>query len=145
MLSQIPAAGEIVRLALIGSIRTGALYRDGRRHITAALAERIDALAQSMPEFHFGRFDIRFRSIEAMERGEFKVFEVNGAGSEAIHVWDPAMRLPDVYRELFRQQALLFQFGAANHSRGFQPMSVRALLRLAAYQNRLVLNYPPSS
>ena len=41
-LDRIPASGEVVRIALINNQRAGALYRDGRRHITAALEARFD-------------------------------------------------------------------------------------------------------
>ena len=61
-LDRIPARGEVVRIALIGNQRAGALYRDGRRHLTPALEQRFDAIARSMSEFHYGRFDLRFES-----------------------------------------------------------------------------------
>ena len=49
------------------------------------LDARFDAIAQSMDEFHYGRFDIRFESTAALRRGEgFAIVEVNGIGGEAI-------------------------------------------------------------
>ena len=78
---------------LIGNQRAGALYRDGRRHITAALEARFDAIARSMTEFHYGRFDLRFETSKRLMRGEdFAIVEINGIGGEAIDCWDP--RLP---------------------------------------------------
>ena len=68
-LDRIPARGEVVRIALIGNQRAGALYRDGRRHITAALEARFDAIARSMTEFHYGRFDLRFETVEGADAG----------------------------------------------------------------------------
>lgn len=144
-LQQVPRAGDVVRLAFIGSNRVGALYRDGRRHITAALTERINDICKAMPEFYFGRFDIRFESIERLEAGEdFAIIEINGAGAEAIHVWDPEMPIGAVYRGLFEQQRLLFEVGARNRARGFKPMGLAALLRLAVRQSRLIRRYPAS-
>ena len=91
-LDRVPARGEVVRIALIGNQRAGALYRDGRRHITAALETRFDAIARSMTEFHYGRFDLRFASLDAFMRGEdFAIVEINGIGGEAIDCWDPRL------------------------------------------------------
>lgn len=145
-MAKVFADGEVVRLSFIGSIRVGGLYRDARSAITPALSARFDAIARSMPEFHFGRFDIRFASLEALRAGEqFAVFEVNGAGAEAIHMWDPEMPLDEAYRELVRYQDVIFRLGAANRARGFRPLSLRQLWRLTRRQNALIAQYPPST
>lgn len=145
VLDSVPGAGEVVRLSFIGSIRVGGLYRNASAHITPALTARIDEIARSMPQFCYGRFDVRFRSVEELERGEeFQIIEVNGAGSEAIHVWDPQTPVREVYRELFGYQNVLFEIGAQNRDTGLSAISVRQLIRFARKQNRLVANYPAS-
>jgi hypothetical protein len=145
-LDAVPAKGEVVRLTFIGSIRVGSLYRDAYEYITPALTARIDAIAKAMPEFYVGRFDIRFRSIEALQAGEdFAIFEINGAGSEVIHIWDPDMRILETYKILFRQQRLLFEIGALNRARGFVPMSFVQFVGNLHRQSRLIENYPRSS
>ena len=142
----IPAAGEIVRLAFIGSIRVGGLYRDARAYLTPALERRFGEIARSIPEFYFGRFDIRFKSIELLQEGEgFAIIEINGAGAEVIHVWDPNTKFTEVYKTLFAYQKTLFQIGAKNRSRGFKPMSLREFFRCVRKQNTLISQYPPSS
>src|SRR3546814_11492466 len=71
-----------------------------------------------MPEFYFGRFDVRFRSVEALGRGEdFQILEVNGASAEAIHIWDPEHTVRETYRVLFEQFRLLSEIGAGNRDR----------------------------
>lgn len=145
-LDDVPAPGEVVRLAFIGSIRVGGLYHDARADITPALSARFDAIARSMPEFHYGRFDIRFASLERLKEGEdFGIIEVNGAGAEAIHVWDPDLSLREVYRSLFAAVALMFKIGRLNRDRGFKPCSVWEFLGHARRQYRLILRYPPST
>ena len=145
-LAEIPAAGETVRLALVGSNRVGGLYVDATDRVTPALVARFDAIAAALPEFHYGRFDVRFADAERFAAGEdFVIIEINGAGAEAIEVWDPEWRLPDVYRRLFRQQSLMFSIAAANRARGFAPMRARDLVRLQRRQYRLNSAYPPSA
>jgi len=145
-LDRVPLPGDTVRLAFIGSNRVGGLYRDAREHITPELVKRFDEISRSMPEFYYGRYDVRFESVESFRRGEnFRIIEINGAGGESINVWDPAMPLSQVYRELFAQQSLLFEIGAQNRARGFRPAGSIAVLRSQWRQHRLILRYPPSS
>lgn len=145
-LARTPAQGEIVRLSFIGSNRVGGLYRDAGRHITPALERRVDEISKAIPEFYYGRYDIRFGSVEGLRAGEdFGIIEINGAGGESINVWDPEMPLRKVYAELFAQQSLLFEIGARNRARGFRPVGLGKMLLSAWRQHQLILSYPPSS
>jgi membrane protein DedA with SNARE-associated domain len=144
-LKHVPASGEVVRLAFIASDRVGGSCQDLSSQVTDELERRIDAIARSMPEFHYGRFDLRFRSLQELRRGlAFKIFEVNGVGSEAIEVWDPARSLLDAYRTLLSQQALLFELGARNRERGFAPTPLTSFLGALRQQTKLISSYPPS-
>ncbi|MCW2238652.1 hypothetical protein [Azospirillum canadense] len=145
-LDEVPAAGQVVRLALVGSSRVGGLYKDGCSLITPALIRQFDAIADAMPGFHFGRFDLRFASADRLARGEdFRIIEVNGAGAEAIHVWDPDMGLGQVYADLFHQQSLMFDIAAANRAIGTRPLSLRGLVGYQQKQQRLLCIYPASN
>ena len=145
-LDRIPACGEVVRIALINNQRAGALYRDGRRQITAALDARFDAIARSMTEFHYGRFDLRFESVDAlMEAKDFSILEINGIGGEAIDCWDPHLAISEVYRRLAGQQRLLFTIGQRNRARGFQPTRFGDFFTSFFEQNRMIRRYPASA
>ncbi len=145
-LDAVPAQGEIVRLALIGSRRVGALTRDASASITPALDARIDAIARGMPDFHYGRFDLRFVSLDALLRGEkFSIVEINGVGSEAVHAWDPAASLGQTWRRLIDQQRVMFMIGACNRARGIAPTGVAEFLGRFLQQADLLRRYPASS
>lgn len=145
MLDRVPVAGEIVRLSFIGSIRVGGLYRDADGDITPALSRRFDGIAQSMPEFYYARFDIRFASMDRLREGEdFRIIEINGAGSESISAWDPEVPVGKVYRRLAAHQKMLFEIGALNRARGWKPPGAMAILRAARRQSDLIGKYPPS-
>lgn len=142
-LDKVPQQGELIRLSFIGSLRVGGLYRDASNLITPQLTDRFDKIAQSMPEFYFGRFDIRFESVESLMKGEdFSIIEINGAGAEAIQAWDPHVPLLSLYREFFKSYKLLFKIGNINRARGFKPMSARAFIKAIRRQNRLIEQYP---
>ena len=145
-LEWVPPAGQEVRLSTIGSTRVGGLYRDGSVHVTDSLVAAIDAIANDMTEFYFGRFDIRFTTLDALREGRgFMIMEVNGAGSEAIQAWDPDIRLIDAFRMIFSKQRALFAIAALNRSRGHRPIGLRRLARLHVMQQRLLDAYPPSN
>jgi membrane protein DedA with SNARE-associated domain len=144
-LNLVPAEGEMVRLAFIGSIRIGGIYRDARHLISPELSERFDAIAKSIPEFYYGRFDIRFDTTDKLAEGkDFYVFEINGSGSEPIHAWDPEVPFFKVYSELFKTQKLMFRIAACNKKRGFKPTTPRRFLRAFSHQSRLLKSYPRS-
>ncbi len=145
-LLRVPAAGELVRLSLLGSVRVGAFYYDGAAHITPALTARFDEISRTMPEFYFGRYDIRFKSIDALRRGEdFQILEMNGASAEALHIWDPEQTVGETYRVLFEQFRLLYEIGAHNREQGHRPISLAGFLALQWRESRLVRRYPASN
>jgi hypothetical protein len=142
-LADVPAQGEPVQLVFVGNHCKGSIFEDGSDLITPALTEAVDRLAKSLPEFHFGRIDVRFASLPLLRRGEgFSVIEINGVGSEATHIWDPRTRLLDAWRAQFFHYGAAFRIGAANRRRGFAPCSVRSMYRNWMNQRRLMAAYP---
>lgn len=142
-LESVPLQGETVPLVFVGNHCKGSIFEDGRGLVTPALTEAIERLARSMPDFFFGRIDVRFESVAQLRRGEgFKVIEINGVGSEATHVWDPRTRLLDAWRTQFFHYGATFRIGAANRRRGFRPSGVRAMYRDWRNQRRLMAIYP---
>ena len=144
--TRVPKAGEVVRLATIGSTRVGGMYRDGAACISAQLTAAIDAVARDMPQFYFGRFDVRFDSLRELSAGTgFTIMEINGAGSEAIQAWDPETNVIAAFCMIFAKQRMLFAIGDAMRRRGVQPVGLLALARLHFAQLRLIARYPPSN
>jgi hypothetical protein len=142
-LAEIPPSGERVRLVFAGNHCRGSIFRNGQDHATPALTRSIERLARALPEFHFGRIDVRYRDLASLRRGEgFRVIEVNGAGSEATHIWDPSTTLADAWRTQFFHYGQAFRIGAANRARGFASSGVRAMARGWRTQRRLMSAYP---
>lgn len=142
-LDDVPAAGEPIRLAFAGSHSRGAIFRNGTHLATPAMQERFDAIAQALPEFHFGRFDVRFERFGDVQRGRgFTIVEINGAGAESTHIWDRNTGLLQAWRDLMRQYRWLFAIGAANRARGHAPMRWREFLRAWRRERELTPLYP---
>jgi len=126
----VPAAGELVPLAELGSHCRGAVFLDGAKLETEALRSAVDAIARKFAGFHFGRFDVRSESIEDLQNGRFEVLELNGVSAEATHIYDPSVRLLEAYRVLFRQWRIAFEIGARNRNLGHQPMLMRDFIAM---------------
>ncbi len=142
-LNEVIPEGEPYRLVFSGSHCRGAIFRDGRPYVTPAMTEAFEEIARDLPEFYFGRFDVRFPDIESLRRGEdFTVVEINGAGSEGTHIWDRKTTLLEAYRSLMEQSALLYEVGFRNRARGFRPANLRQVWRVYWSEKRLVAQYP---
>ncbi|MBO9711688.1 hypothetical protein [Sphingomonas sp.] len=142
-LGEVPASGERVPLVFAGNHSKGAIFRDGRGFVTEALVTRFDAIADSIPGFHFGRFDVRFADFAAFRGGQgFTIVEFNGAGAEATHIWDSRMTLFGAWKTLARQMALLFAIGAANRRLGHRPEGWRMLIARWRRERRATKRYP---
>ncbi len=144
-LGRTPHFGESVRIATVGSTRVGGRYEDASAWVTPKLATAIDAIARDMKDFHVGRFDIKFTTLESLLAGAFTIIEVNGAGSEAVHAWDPALTLRQAYCIIFDKQRRLFAVGEAMRKLGHRPVGWVSLARHHLRQQRLISRYPPSN
>ncbi|MFN0059632.1 MAG: VTT domain-containing protein [Planctomycetota bacterium] len=139
------AVGERLALVFAGNHCQGTIFKDGTALLTPALLARLHGIAMSMPDFHFGRFDLRYRDLGALEQGHsFRIVEINGAGAEATHIWDSRVTLRQAYATLFRQYRLLFDIGAANRRRGHRTIGPWRLLRDVKAYRRLAAQYPPT-
>ncbi|MDD2877817.1 MAG: D-alanine--D-alanine ligase [Acidiphilium sp.] len=141
--ARVPEPGERVRLVFVGNHCRGSTFRDGRHLITPALSARIDAIARDIPDFHFGRFDLRYASTNALRRGEaFRIIEVNGAGSEATHIWDPETSITEAYRTQFFHYGAAFRIGATLRAHGTPRYGAWRLFRAWRRQKALMALYP---
>jgi len=142
-LDEVPAAGQPIRLAFAGSHSRGAIFRNGTHLVTPEMEARFDAIAQALPEFHFGRFDVRFERFADVQLGHgFTIVEANGAGAESTHIWDRSTPLLQAWRDLMRQYRWLFEIGAANRSRGFRTMRWADFMRAYRREKELTPQYP---
>ncbi len=142
-LDTVPAPGESVRLAFAGSHSRGAIFRNGSHLVTPAMEARFEDIARALPEFHFGRFDVRFERFADVQAGQgFTIVEINGAGAESTHIWDRKTSLLQAWRDLMRQYRWLFEIGAANRRRGFAPMRWADFMKAYRREKALTPLYP---
>jgi hypothetical protein len=100
-LDEVLPAGEVRLLEPIGNHCRGTKFIDANYLITKSFEEVFVAIGDVIPQFHFGRFDLRIESIEAASTGQgIRIMELNGASSEPGHIYDPRHTLWEAYRDL---------------------------------------------
>ncbi len=118
-LQRVPAQGEEVLLSEIGNHARGSKFLDRSNWIDNELTDTIDQLSKQIDGFYFGRFDIRYRSWEELKKGEhYMIIELNGAGAEPTHIYDPEHSVFFAIREIVRHWNILARISKINHSRG---------------------------
>lgn len=113
-LERIPQSGEVIHLNKVGNHSRGAVFRNGNHLVTPDLIRVFDEITSKMEGFHIGRFDVRAASFAHLEKGEFKIIEVNGVNSEPAHIYDPDNTLFSAYRDLVRHWNLVARISSAN-------------------------------
>jgi hypothetical protein len=140
----VPARGEAIRLVFVGNHCRGSTFKDGMDIVTPALTARIDEIVRDVKDLHFSRLDLRYETLDDLRAGKnFKIIEFNGSGSEATHIWDPAMTMLEAYKTQFFHYGESFRIGAAIRAmRGLKPTSLLHLATLWRHQKRLMATYP---
>jgi hypothetical protein len=142
-LEEVPPAGVRARLVFAGNHCKGSIFRNGRDEITPELTARIDGIARAMPDFHFGRIDLRYRNLGSLRQGrDFTIIEINGVGSEATHIWDPDTSLREIFAAQFHHYGEAFAIGREMRKRGARPSGLRMMARDWLNQRRLMASYP---
>lgn len=134
-LEEVPGVGERVFLVRSGNHKQGCIFLDGTGLRTRALEEMVHKICNDLPDFYFGRLDVRFPNIQDLRQGSnLQVVEINGAGAEATHIWDPSASLIASYRTLFYHWKELFAIANENRSTELKPPAgIRLLQQLRAY------------
>lgn len=132
-LASVPEKGEKIELVSIGNHCLGTKFLNGNHLITPALNEAFDRISRQIPEFYFGRFDLRTASTDDLANGAVKIMELNGCGAEPAHIYDPGFSLIEAMRVMHRHWKDLYRISMENHRRGVPFMSFREGLR--AFKN----------
>ncbi|WCE32653.1 D-alanine--D-alanine ligase [Vibrio sp. SCSIO 43137] len=131
------------RLAFAGSHSRGSIFKNGNQYITQALTEKLDEIFDDFDGFYYGRLDIKFKNIDSLMAGEdFQIIEINGASSEATHIWDSKTPLKEIFSTLLFQYRSLYKIGYLQKKAGHKPPSLRTLFKALAEEKALVKQYP---
>ena len=125
-LKAVLADGETKTLVPYGNHARGAKFLDVSHLIDEDLIEAMDIVCKQVKDFYFGRLDIRYNTWEELKKGiNFSVIEVNGAGSEPTHIYDPNHSLFFAWKEIVRHWIILWRISKMNHKKGHPYLNFR--------------------
>lgn len=128
---EIPAAGETITLVHIGNHSKGTKFLDANHLITPELTRVFDRISTGIDGFYFGRYDLRCRSVIDLYAGRhINILELNGAGAEPAHIYQPGFSIWEAYRVLLHHWRVLYDISRENHRRGVAYMTLREAIRV---------------
>ncbi|MEO6000151.1 MAG: hypothetical protein ABIN89_25155 [Chitinophagaceae bacterium] len=138
-MSAIIAGGEIRTVIEIGNHARGAMFINASNKITPALITTIDNLCKKFDGFYYGRLDIKFEDWKSLEGGEkFGIVELNGAGSEPTHIYDPSNNILQAWKEICRHWKFLYNISKYNNGQGTAYLNWKEALIM--FRNNALLN-----
>ena len=111
---------------------------DETDRVTDKLETLVDSVCTQVKGFYYGRLDIRFKSLSELENGQnFSIIEINGAGAEPTHIYDPKHSIFFAWKEIAKHWKLLFKVSQLNRNLGHGSISFLAGMRLLKSHNKL--------
>lgn len=131
-LNRILPVGEEFVLVPYGNHIRGAKFVDASHLIDQQLTNSIDAVSRQVRGFYYGRMDIRYNTWEELREGKsFSIIELNGAGSEPTHIYDPKHSIFFAWKEIVRHLNILWKISTMNHRQLKRPyMKIRVGLQM---------------
>jgi RimK-like ATP-grasp domain len=116
LLQKVLTKGEIQLLVPYGNHARGAKFVDVTHLVNDKLENTIDELCQKVPGFYFGRLDLRYNTWAELEEGKnISIIELNGAGSEPTHMYDPKHSIFFAWKEIIWHWKILAKISRMNH------------------------------
>ncbi len=144
-LQEVLKVGERKIIVPFGNHARGSKFYDYSDWITTEMCLGIEKYVKQMPDFYFGRIDVMFKSKADLQAGKnFMFVEVNGAGSEPTHIYDPKHGIFFAWNELCRHFRYMYRISRMNHKRGFRYLTFRegmAELRMHNKLNHTIQNF----
>ena len=102
-----------------GSHTRGAKFIDDSHKVNEFMQKVIDDICIQVPQLYYGRLDIRCTSLEDLSQGKnFSIIEINGAGSEPTHIYDPKHSIFFAWKEITKYWKTMHQISMINHKKG---------------------------
>jgi D-alanine-D-alanine ligase-like ATP-grasp enzyme len=125
LLNTIPEKGKRLLLEPIGNHCKGTTFLSGNDQIDGTLQNIFDQIMSKMEGIHYGRFDLRCESWEALKQGKMKILEFNGIAAEPAHIYDPEIPVIEKYKVIYRHWNIIFHLYRIQKSLGIKPMTIK--------------------
>ena len=130
-MDEVIKTGEKRILEPIGNHCRGTKFLDNNFLLNSSLDEVFDKIALTIDGFHYGRFDIKVKSIEDLLEGKnIRIMELNGVSSEPGHIYDPKNTLWAAYRDLARHWKIIADISIQQQRKGIMPVPFSILWKV---------------
>ena len=137
-MTQVLPNGETLNLVPFGNHVRGSKFTDVSYWINDKLTETFNDICMQIPDFYFGRLDIMFHSREDLENGKnFSIIELNGAGSEPTHMYDPKHSIFFAWKEIIKHYDILYKISTFNHQKGYEYLTIKQSRQLVTDNKKL--------
>jgi hypothetical protein len=127
-MNEVIKVGEHRVLEPIGNHCRGTKFLDNNSLINSQLHQIFDKIAKPIEGFHYGRFDMKVKSIDDLYQGKnIRIMELNGVSSEPGHIYDPQNTLWAAYRDLARHWKAIADISIQQSRRGIMPVPANVI------------------
>lgn len=138
------AQNEELILLPFGNHARGSLFLDASHWIDEELVQSLNNICSQINGFYYGRMDIKYESLELLKQGtNFSIIELNGAGSEPTHIYDPKHSIFFAWKEIIRHWKILYEISMLNKKNGCRFMTFKEGKQMfnssATYNKQLAL------
>lgn len=114
----VPIAKKMT-LVTIGNHCLGTKFLNANHLITPELTAVFDKISIGIDGFYYGRYDLRCSNLEDFYQGKnIKIMELNGAGAEPAHIYDPGFSIWEGWKVLLHHWKVLYEISMLNHKNG---------------------------
>lgn len=118
LLNKVLTKNELYTLVPYGNHARGAKFIDLTHLVDEQLISCINNICNTIPEFYYGRLDIKYNTWEELKEGKcFSIIEVNGAGSDPTHIYDPKHSIFFAWNEIIKHLNILYKISIINKKR----------------------------
>jgi hypothetical protein len=140
-LNTVLQVGETKNMVPYGNHARGAKFIDVSHWADQQFTDTFNLVCNQIPEFYFGRLDIMYNNLEELKEGRnFTIIELNGAGSEPTHIYDPRHSVFFAWKEIARHFKLLYKVSVINHQRGFRYLTVKEGMQMFRENKAVIRN-----
>lgn len=125
LLEKVPALSESLIIEPIGNHNRGTKFLNANHLINEEMNEVFTRICKHIPEFYYGRLDLKCGDISDLYSGEnIKIMEVNGINSEPAHIYDPTISYLTGLKTVLSHWDEIYTIAKINKQRGFSSNSV---------------------
>jgi hypothetical protein len=113
--------GEKLLIEPIGNHCLGTKFINANHLIDQRLTNVFSSISDQIPDFHYGRFDFKYDTMEALYKGEhIKIIELNGVSSDPAHIFDQKTGFFNSLVNVCEHLKIMYDISQYNLKKGFK-------------------------